>query len=57
MEMILNLLFELHFSRISESRSLACDLLIIAYSFIFPVLFIFIFCDSLLYSPYLGLNV
>lgn len=55
--MILNLLFELHFSRISESRSLACDLLIIAYSFIFPVLFIFIFCDSLLYSPYLGLNV
>lgn len=57
MGMILNLLFELHFSRISESLSLACDLLIVACSFIFPILFIFIFCDSLLYSPYLGLNV
>lgn len=57
MGMILNLLFELHFSMISESLSLACDLLIVACSFIFPILFIFIFCDSLLYSPYLCLNV
>lgn len=57
MGVILNLLFELHFSRISESLSLASDVLIVAYSFIFPIIFIFIFCDSLLYSPYLGLNV
>lgn len=54
--MILNLLFELHFSRISECLSLAYDILVVACSFIFLVLFIFIFCDSLLYSPYLGLN-